>query len=75
MGEIKFDYYKSRNKNTPQYEYESLTGFEISVGNEEYGILAFYSPALYLKNTVEINDKMALFVLAAYASFLHNEYK
>jgi hypothetical protein len=75
LGEIRFDYYKSRNKNTPQYDYESLTGLEISVNNQEYGILAFYSPALYLKNAVEVNDKTALFILAAYTSFLYNDYK
>jgi hypothetical protein len=75
MGEIKFDYYKSGNKNAPQYNYETLTGFKINTNDEELGILAFYSPALHLKNAVEINDKTALFVLAAYASFLHNEYK
>ena len=75
-GEIYFNYYRSRNKNYLESEYESFTGFEISKNNEEFGILAFYPPAsLYLKNDIEINEKMALYILAAYASFLHNEYK
>jgi hypothetical protein len=69
MGEIKFDYYNSRNKNTPQNKFEILSGFRISDDNEEYGILAFYPTSLYIKNNVEINDKMALYILAAYAHY------
>ena len=71
MGEIKFDYYKSRNKNTPQYDYEILTGFKISANNEEYGILSFHPLLLYLKNNTEITDKMALYILATYAHYFH----
>jgi len=71
MGEIKFDYYKSRNKNSPQLEYEVLTGFRISANNEEYGILAFYPPSLYIKNNNEISDKMALYILAVYAHYIN----
>jgi hypothetical protein len=69
MGEIKFDYYKARNKNTPKFDIKFLTGFSISDDNEEYGILAFYPASLYLKNNVEINEKMALYILAAYAHY------
>jgi len=71
MGEIKFDYYKARNKNTPQNKYEILTGFRISADNEEYGILAFHPLSLYLKNNVEISDKMALYILSAYAHYYY----
>ena len=75
MGEIAFDYYKARNKNTPQSTYELFDGFKISANNEEYGIHAFHPSLLYLKNNVKINDRMALYILATYASILHNEYK
>jgi hypothetical protein len=69
MGEIKFNFYKSRNKNTPQYDFEIITGFKITANNEEYGILAFHPPSLYLKNNVEISDRMALYMLATYAHY------
>jgi hypothetical protein len=75
LGEVKFDYYNSRNKNAPEMGGETLTGFRISVNDEEYGILAFYPASLYIRNNAGITDKMALYVLSAYASYLHNEYK
>jgi len=75
MGKIIFDYYKSGNKNTPGKGFEFFDGFKISVNNEEFGINAFHPSSLYLKNNPEITDKMALYILATYASYLHNNHK
>jgi len=75
IGEVNFFSYRSRNKNALASEFEFLTGFEIHINNQEYGILAFYPPAsLYLRNGIEIDSRMAMYILATYASFLYNEY-
>jgi hypothetical protein len=74
MGNIKFDYYKSRNRNTPDYAYETLTGFKIYAEDEEFGLLAFFPSSLHLKNNVNIDDKMAVYIMSTYASFLYNEF-
>jgi hypothetical protein len=71
IGEIKFDYYKSSNKNNPKDNWEIFAGFKINVNNEEYGILSIYHPSMYIKNNTEITDKMALYILAAYAHYIH----
>jgi hypothetical protein len=71
IGEINFDYYKSSNKNNPKDNYEIFAGFKINVNNEEYGLLAIHYPSLYLKNNIEITDKMALYILATYAHYIH----
>ncbi|WP_461258001.1 hypothetical protein [Treponema sp. R80B11-R83G3] len=73
IGEINFSYYRSQNKNNLEVKYESLTGCEISINYRQFGILAFYPPAsLYIVDDNIINDKMAVYILATYASFLHH---
>jgi hypothetical protein len=71
LGTIQFDYYRSRNKNDIEYNWEYVTGFEIRVNDEAYGVLAFYPPSVYLKHYNDIEEKMDLYVLTAYASFLY----
>jgi hypothetical protein len=74
MGNVHFNYYRSRNKNELEYDWEFFTGFDIRTGDAEYGILALYPPALYLKRYNDVEEKMALYLLAAYASSYYDDY-
>jgi len=71
LGEINFDFYKSTNKNNPKEVYEIFAGFQINANNEEYGIISIYYPALYKKTDTAVSDKMALYILSAYAHYYH----
>jgi hypothetical protein len=77
VGSININYYQSKNKNDLEHDWLYNTGFNISVNDTEYGILAFYPLSFYRKNTdnsIDHNthDKIILCVLAAYASYLYN---
>jgi len=48
----------------------SPIGFDIFVNNERYGILTFSPPTFHLLKGNELNSDMALFILAAYVSYI-----
>jgi hypothetical protein len=71
-GTVTITNYQSRNKNAPEYDWNYDTGFSIQVNGNEYGILAFYPPSLYVRTgNNDVPEHLALYTLAAYASHLY----
>ena len=71
-GTVKFNYYKSRNKNDPGNSSETVTGLDVLVNNERQGILAFYPDSFYLKKGTALSNNMALYVLSTHVSRVNN---
>jgi hypothetical protein len=68
---VAINYYHSKNRKNPDQDWTYHTGFDISVSNEGYGIIAFYPKSLYLKKNKNIQERMALYILAAYVSYVY----
>jgi hypothetical protein len=68
---VNINYYYSKNRKNPDQDWTYHTGFDISVNNEEYGIITFYPRSLYLKKNQNIQDRMALYILATYVSYVY----
>ncbi|MDR0557122.1 MAG: hypothetical protein LBG43_04535 [Treponema sp.] len=71
------NYYQLKNKDALERAWLYNTGFNISINDMEYGILAFYPLLFYRRNADNKTgdntyDKIILCVLAAYASYLYD---
>ncbi|MDR1248012.1 MAG: hypothetical protein LBK63_01800 [Treponema sp.] len=64
-------YYQSRNKNDLEHDWTYTTGFNATLNGEAYGIISFYPGALYLKHEHTVQDKIMLYILSAYASYVY----
>jgi len=53
LGDVAFTFYKSRNRNDPETPYTYTTGFTVTAAAGDYGLLAFYPPALWVKRPPE----------------------
>jgi hypothetical protein len=64
-------HYQSRNKNDLEHDWTYPTGFNVTLNGEEYGIISFYPSSFYLKNENTMQDKIALYILSAYVSYVN----
>jgi hypothetical protein len=70
---LSITYYQSKNKNDLEHDWTYTTGFNVALNGKEYGVISFYPSALYLKNENTMQDKIALYVLSAYASYVYKD--